>query len=761
MKHVLIIQDSPAQAVKLKSLLEGIGYKVHATHSGMEALACLDRIKPDIVISDLQMPGMDGFQLCREIKGNNCLKDLRVILVMPLLETSEIVKSLECGADGLLFRPYSSEIVIDCLDCTVPVSGSLPDRDRILNILLSTYINSVTNNRQLVEIQDQLAQANTTLETKLSELKAIEERFRTVVQTIPDIVYRIDKNGNFTFLNDAIQNLGYTPEELIGKNFRELIAAPEETPPGRSDLLPSLRGSETGDTLAPKLFDERRTDDRRTRNLEVMLKIKGDIDTIQGQLSTVVDSARVMEVSSSGLYVSGDDADSREFLGSVGIIRDITERKQAEEELKYHREQLEMKVRERTEELEQVLAKLEREVAEREKTSQEKIQLETQLRRSQRLETIGTLAGGIAHDFNNILTPIFGYLGMVQSQLAPDSDAYAKLSNVNKAANRARDLVKQILVFSREVEQEKTIVEFQLLIKEVLKLLHATLPSTIEIRQDISPDAGAILADPSQMHQVLMNLCTNAYQAMRDTSGVLEVKLERFDVDADFITTHPNLKEGRHVRLTVSDTGCGMEKEIADRIFEPFFTTRETGEGTGLGLSVVHGIVASHGGEITVNSEPGEGTSFKVYLPWVDIETEVEDPEEEVDLKGQERILFVDDEEAIADLGREMLQDFGYDVTVMISSVEALEMFKKSPDRFDLIITDQIMPDMTGTELIEEVMKLRDDIPVILTSGFSEVVTPEKMGELGIRDYIRKPFILKELGAAIRKAVEAGKDPVR
>lgn len=754
MKQVLIIQDSPAQAVMLKALLVGIGYKVHATHSGMEALACLDRIKPDIVISDLQMPGMDGFQLCREIRGTNYHKDLHVLLVMPMLEISEVVKSLECGADGLLFRPYRSETVSECLNCTVPVPGSLPANDRILNFLLSTYINSVTNNRQLIEIQDQLARANTTLGKKLSELKACEEGFRTVVQTVPDIVYRIDTEGNFLFLNNAIQSLGYMPDELIGKNFRELIVIDSGNPIGRDDVLPSLTGKKTGDALAPKLFDERRTDDRRTRNLEVLLKIKGGNATIPGLLSTSDDDPKFVEVNSSGFYVSGDTVDAREFLGTVGIIRDITERKQTEEELKNHRAHLEDKVRERTEELETAMASLEKETARREQTSEEKIQLETQLRRSQRLETIGTLAGGIAHDFNNILTPIFGYLEMVQRQLAPESDAYSKLDKVKKAANRARDLVKQILVFSREVEQERTIVELQLLIKEVLKLLYASLPSTIEIRQDISPDAGTILADPSQMHQVLMNLCTNAFQAMSESGGVLEIKLERFDVYADFITTHPNLKEGRHIRLTVSDTGCGMDKETADRVFEPFFTTRGTRGGTGLGLSVAHGIVASHDGEITVNSEPGEGASFIVYLPWVDVETVVEAPDEDIDIEGRERILFIDDEEAIADLGHEMLTDFGYDVTVMINSAEALELFNKAPDKFDIIITDQIMPDMTGTELAEEIMKVRDDIPIILTSGFSEVVKPEKMSELGIREYVRKPFVIKELGTAIRKALK-------
>ena len=328
-----------------------------------------------------------------------------------------------------------------------------------------------------------------------------------------------------------------------------------------------------------------------------------------------------------------------------------------------------------------------------------------------------------------------------------------KIDHVLKAANRAKDLVKQILVFSCQVEQERKPIEFHLIVKEVLKLLHASLPSTIEIRQDIDSKSGSILADPTQMHQVLMNLCTNAFYAMRESGGILEVKLEQFEVDKDVIKTHPTLKESKYVRLVVSDNGVGMSKEIVERVFEPYFTTKDTGEGTGLGLSVVHGILAHHGGDISVYSEPGKGTTFNVYLPWVDTESEEELPDEEIDLEGDERILFIDDEEAIVHLGQEMLENLGYSVTTIISSVEALEIFRKAPEDYDIIITDQIMPEIVGTELAEQIMQIRPGIPVILTSGFSEVVTPEKMDEMGISAYVRKPFVMKELGVAIRTSL--------
>jgi PAS domain S-box-containing protein len=393
-------------------------------------------------------------------------------------------------------------------------------------------------------------------------------------------------------------------------------------------------------------------------------------------------------------------------------------------------------------------------LTERMRTEEEKQKLEAQVRRTQKLETIGTLAGGIAHDFNNILTPILGFADMASNDVDSDSEVRENLEHVIKAAYRAKDLVQQILIFSRQAEQERKPVLIHLVIKEALKLVRASLPTTIEIRDKIDSKCGAVLADPSQMHQVLMNLCTNAYHAMREEGGVLEVSLSPVEVDADFVRVHPNLHEGPYVRLTVTDTGKGMDRATLERIFEPFFTTKEIGDGTGLGLSVVHGIVMNHSGEITVYSEPGKGTMFHVYLPRAESAVAKESTTLQPIPRGNEHVLFVDDEDEIAIMGKQMLERLGYRVTTRTSSVEALEAFRADPDRFDIVITDQTMPQMTGSRLAKELTSIKPNIPIVLISGFSETSTAESREKVGIREVIMKPLVARDLSFAIRKALE-------
>jgi len=391
------------------------------------------------------------------------------------------------------------------------------------------------------------------------------------------------------------------------------------------------------------------------------------------------------------------------------------------------------------------------------RAEEEKEKIQAQLRQAQKMEAIGRLAGGIAHDFNNILSPILGYTDMALEDIPQDSRARTDLEHVIKAAKRAKALVQQILIFSRQDEQERKPVQIHLIIREALKLLQASLPSNIEIRQNIDTESGAVLADPTQIHQVIMNLCTNAYHAMRESGGVMTISLAKVEVDIKFVKQHPNLHEGQYIRLSVSDTGHGMDQATMERIFDPFFTTKGMGEGTGLGLSVVHGIVSSHDGEITVYSEPGKGSTFHVYLPRADGDVEQEVSRDEPIPKGKERVLFVDDEKEIAVMAKEMLERFGYKVTLKTSSIEALKAFRTHPNKFDIIITDQTMPHMTGTQLAKELMNIRTDIPIILTTGFSEMITPEKAKEMGIREYIMKPIVARDLGKIIREVLDKEK----
>ena len=387
----------------------------------------------------------------------------------------------------------------------------------------------------------------------------------------------------------------------------------------------------------------------------------------------------------------------------------------------------------------------------------EKERMEKQLRQAQRLEAMGTLAGGIAHDFNNILAAIVGYTELAMMEVPKKSRVRHNLEQVILASKRAKELVRQILTFSRQGEQEKRPVNVVSIFKEALRLLRASIPSTIEIREDIERDSSVstILADPTQMHQVFMNLCTNAAHAMREKGGVLGIEIKNVRLSYnDIRSAHSRLSPGTYLRLSVSDTGHGMTPEVMERIFDPYFTTKDKSEGTGLGLAMVHGIVRDHGGAINVYSEPGKGSIFRVYLPVIDKEEErVQEPIAHL-LKGNERILFVDDEPTLIEVGVHMLEFLGYKVTARTSSVEALELFKTKPEEFDLVITDMTMPHMTGDILAQKLMEIRPSIPVIICTGFSERISAEKARQMGIQGFAMKPLVMEDLARIIREVLE-------
>jgi PAS domain S-box-containing protein len=382
--------------------------------------------------------------------------------------------------------------------------------------------------------------------------------------------------------------------------------------------------------------------------------------------------------------------------------------------------------------------------------------LEMQLRQGQKLESIGTLAGGISHDFNNILSAVIGYTELCLLDAPEGSTLYRHLQSILEAGARARDLVKQILAFSRQNKQELRPVDLSVIVKETAKLLRATLPTTIEIHQYIDTDA-LVMGDPTQMHQVLMNLCTNAGHAMQEKGGILEIRLENTTLDADISSRHAGLKPGPFVCLTVSDSGRGMPLHVLERIFDPFFTTKEKTEGTGMGLSVAHGIVTAAGGTIHAYSEVSHGASFKVLLPMIERRLEPEPRPDAIIVGGNERILFVDDEKTLVDMGRQMLQSYGYEVTTSTDSLEALNLFRSDPSRFDLVITDMTMPHMTGDALAKALMERRPDLPVILCTGFSASMTDKAAAELGIRALVMKPILMHQIAATVRRVLDESK----
>jgi PAS domain S-box-containing protein len=388
------------------------------------------------------------------------------------------------------------------------------------------------------------------------------------------------------------------------------------------------------------------------------------------------------------------------------------------------------------------------------KASEEKAKtLRAQLLQSQKLEAVGTLAGGIAHDFNNILAAVIGYTDMAKEMTEPGSQLTRNLEQVLKAGHRAKELVQQILVFSRQHETEPITLFPASIVKEALKLLRPTLPSTITIDQHISAKAGPIHIDPTQLHQILMNLCTNAYHAMEESGGTLSILLQdRYFVPGD-MPHSLQAKPGSYVELAVSDTGIGIPAAIRNRIFDPFFTTKDLGKGTGMGLSIVHGIVSGYNGFIEMDSNPEQGTIFRVYLPVVEPRPAHENNENSPLPGGSEHILFIDDEEILAEMIQSMLEHLGYRVTVRTSSLEALKTISNHPDLFDLVITDQTMPGMTGLNLARQILALRPDMPIILCTGYSTLISAEEAKAHGIREFALKPLTKQDLALLIRRAL--------
>ncbi|MBU2645632.1 response regulator [bacterium] len=433
------------------------------------------------------------------------------------------------------------------------------------------------------------------------------------------------------------------------------------------------------------------------------------------------------------------------------MLKEIEERKQAEIELVQYRDSLQQMVEERTSDLMRTNEQLQTEVAERKRADEKRRKLEEQLRQSQKMEAIGTLAGGIAHDFNNILSTLLGFTQLALEEQPENSPAIEYLQEVQKGGERAVELVSQLLTFSRSGEQKLKPMRFSLLIGDALKMMRATLPSHIEIRQNLIRFDDFIMANAVQIHQVIINLCSNANHAMADAGGVLEVKLEPAKYQENVYPFSELDKDKDYLKLTISDNGHGMTPEIRARIFEPFFTTKGIGEGSGLGLSVVHGILQNHNGKIMVESEPREGTAFHVFLPkakpYHARRTEPDAPAKQ----GKEHILIVEDEEPLAKFYQIALQNLGYQVSVRLNGEEALDLFQANPDQFDLIFTDQAMPKMTGAQLSQKILSIRPDIPIILATGYSSVISEAKAAKMGIHSFTMKPVKLANLTATIRQ----------
>jgi PAS domain S-box-containing protein len=695
------------------------------------------------------------------------------------------------GRGAMTVRLEHGKTVYGLLTVSIPTALVTDEEERTL---LKDVADDIALALHSIELEDESEHAE-------EDLKESEERFREFLDNLGDIAYEADRKGNITYANKmAEQVTGLSVDEIVGKPFLSLFT--EESQKVAIDMYQRILGGEIQEhelTLNNGKICQCKN--------KLLIDKDGKIAGFTGIARDITERKRVEEAlwkseeryrtlfegSRDAIYITTLDGKyldfnqsmldlfgySREEMMRIEVLQTYAhpvdrERFQKEVEQNGFVRDFEVKLRKKDgTEVECLLTSavrrmddgsiigyqgIIRDITERKRAEEEKKKMEAQLQQAQKMEAIGTLAGGVAHDFNNILSLIIGYTELTMMNLPEGSPARDNMDKLLIAGERARNLVKQILTFSRQSEEEKKPLQIHLILKETLKLLRPSLPTTIEISQNIT-STPTVLADATQIHQVIMNLCANAYHAMHEKGGMLEVSLADVELESDFTARHPGTYPGPYMRLTVSDTGHGMEKNVLDRIFEPYFTTKEKGEGTGMGLAVVHGIVKSFGGGITVYSESGKGATFKVFLPRIKV-AEVEEKPEEITslLMGNERILFVDDEPAIVDIGKRMLERLGYTVEVRTSPIESLEAFKAQPEKFDLVITDMTMPKMTGDELAKELMAIRPNIPIILCTGFSERITEERAEEMGIRAFSMKPFVMRDFSSAIRKVLNQEKE---
>ena len=677
MTKVLIADDLEQNRYLLEALLKGHGYEVLSAANGEEALKIARTEPVDMIVTDILMPVMDGFTLCREWKNDPTLTQIPFIFfTATYTDNKDSDFGLSLGADKFLVKPMEPDQLMAAIEDTFRQSArgrgpveALPEE----GVYLQKYNQALI--RKLEDKMLQLEKANRHLEDEVQVRRQTEVqllRFKTAIENTAEAIILTDPQGAIEYVNPAFEaTTGYKKEDVWGQN--------------PNILKSGLHGREFYQQL-----------------WETILAGKN----WQGHLTNKTKTGKVIEFEAT---VSPIPDEIGKLSGFVSVMRDVT-----------------------------------RQMA-----------MEKQLVQSQKMEAIGTLAGGIAHDFNNILSAIIGYTQIAMFDCEAEGKVGQNLNSVLAACERAKHLVQQILTFSRKTERTRVMMDLVPVIKESQKFLRASIPATIEIRLDLDPSPCFVQADSIQIQQIILNLCTNAVYAMRDEGGVLAIRLRKIELDEISIKKFGNLKPGRYLLLSISDSGCGMDKETISRIFEPFYTTKERGEGTGLGLSVAHGIVQSHEGFIDVYSERGKGTTFKVYLPEAFGEVETIETTVHNSLPGgSEHILFVDDEKALVEIGRELLETLGYRVTTALSGKEALDLFTSAPNSFDLIITDQTMPRMTGTELAREVLKIRPKIPVLVCTGFSAFDAEDKARAAGITRLMTKPLEFKELAQTTRTLLD-------
>ncbi|MBF0102022.1 MAG: response regulator [Desulfobacterales bacterium] len=655
MEHaiMLAIDDRPDNLFVIEKVIADYcsGIKIVTTTDAKEGLDIANKFPIDVALIDVQMPDIDGIEMCKRLKANRKTAQIPIILITAHHASSELrIKGLEAGADDFINKP------IDNIELVARIKVML----------------------RIKKTEDLLREERDSLEKtvylRTNQLYNAEKRYRTLFNNVTDAIFILDTQGRILEVNDeACKRLGYDRDQLMNMNLQS--------------------------------FNEPKYNQVITNRLQT-IKQEG---TLLFETTHIARQGKSIPVEVNAKTIEYDDHEC-----ILSVARDISERK-------------------------------------------EKQKLESHILHMEKMDAIGKLASGIVHDFNNVLSIILGNIELAFDEISEHHPSFDNLENAKIGCYRAKDIIHQLQSFYRKSDELLKPINILPIIKESIKLLRSSIPSTILIKDHIQINTEKILGDPTKLHQVLINLCTNAVHAMEEKGGGLEIRVVCNVFDEQALSNFPDLMAGKYIQLSVHDTGKGISPEIINHIFEPYYTTKEAGKGTGMGLALVKNIIQHHKGVITVKSQVDKGSTFTILLPVLDSQESAQFTTASLlsdTAGGHERILFIDDENYIGILAQQVLEGKGYTVDIYKDPVEAFKAFQLNPDLYDLVITDMTMPKLTGDRLAIEILGIRPHIPIIICTGYSEKLNEQMVNELGISKYIQKPLTKKLLEESVREVLD-------